>query len=226
MLEKQCHICNQILDISLFHKAGKNTRRKECKNCCNIKRKLNYTKDNRTYITVTCIDCNQSRKVRTDNKSATKTLCGSCSAKRRKGTQNGLSKHPAYKHWKSMHERCNGGGHPKHEKYYVNKGIKVCEEWFNLETFIKWFDTKDYQKGLELDRIDNNKGYLPDNCRFVTRKQNVRNSSVTVKVIRSDGKQYETITDAANELSLRPQAIHNAMKANRPTKGFYFSRCD
>ena len=49
---------------------------------------------------------------------------------------------------------------------YGGRGITVCEEWLNVVGFISWFDSN-YIEGFTLDRIDNDKGYNPDNCRFV-----------------------------------------------------------
>mgnify|MGYP000323778555 CR=1 FL=1 len=64
----------------------------------------------------------------------------------------------------------------KHINYknYGGKGIMVCEEWCRkggFPNFKKWAIKNGWVKGLTLDRIDNNKGYSPDNCRWVTRLQ-------------------------------------------------------
>ena len=57
---------------------------------------------------------------------------------------------------------------------YGGRGITICHEWGNLESFYKWA-IKGYRPGLQIDRIDNSKGYSPDNCRWVTPKQQCRN---------------------------------------------------
>ena len=62
-------------------------------------------------------------------------------------------------------------------KSYGAKGIKVCEEWHNRDNFRKWCNENGYVKGLRLNRIDNNKGYSPDNCRWVTRLQQCYNKT-------------------------------------------------
>lgn len=61
-------------------------------------------------------------------------------------------------------------------EYYAKRGITVCDEWrHSYKPFERWALTNGWKKGLQLDRINNNKGYSPDNCRFVTRTQNMRN---------------------------------------------------
>lgn len=63
---------------------------------------------------------------------------------------------------------------------YYDKGIKVCSEWLNsYELFKKFCLENGYKKGLQIDRIDNSKGYSPDNCRFVTNVVNVNNRNNT-----------------------------------------------
>jgi len=96
-----------------------------------------------------------------------------------------LTKHPFWKMWKGMMERCGlfGRVHTKnHIERYIKRGITVCEEWRNFQTFEKWALANGWKKGLQIDRIDNDRGYSPDNCRFVTPRENLRNKSNTIKV--------------------------------------------
>lgn len=76
--------------------------------------------------------------------------------------------------WQTMKGRCEN---PKREKYkdYGGRGIKVCAEWQSAEHFVRWALSNGYSEGLQLDRIDNNGDYCPENCRFVTPKENSRN---------------------------------------------------
>lgn len=62
-----------------------------------------------------------------------------------------------------------------HPELYFEKGIKVCDEWLGWETFYNWATANGYTDYLELDRKDSNKGYYPDNCRWVTEKQQSEN---------------------------------------------------
>lgn len=78
----------------------------------------------------------------------------------------------AYNSWRGMVQRCNNPNHKSYE-YYGKRGIKVCKRWSSFENFYE--DMGDTKPGLSLDRIDNNKNYSPDNCRWVTYKKQANN---------------------------------------------------
>lgn len=84
-----------------------------------------------------------------------------------------------YSTWITMIHRCED---PKREKYkdYGGRGISVCEEWHDPNSFIDWAYSNGYHEGLQIDRINNDMGYSPDNCRWVTNKVNSRNRRNTV----------------------------------------------
>lgn len=89
-------------------------------------------------------------------------------------TKHGKCNHILYRTWESMKQRCNNSNSTNYANYGA-RGITVSERWSDsFEDFLK--DMEEYHKeGLQLDRIDNNKGYSRENCRWVTRQQNLHN---------------------------------------------------
>ena len=87
---------------------------------------------------------------------------------------HGMTHHPAFGVWRSMKQRFMDPNHPAYYNY-GGRGITVCQEW--AESFERFWEDMGptYQKGLELDRINNEEGYYPGNCRWVSRKINSRN---------------------------------------------------
>lgn len=80
--------------------------------------------------------------------------------------------------WCSMKNRCQCPT-SKSFKNYGGRGIKVCKEWQTFEPFREWALSHGYKEGLSLDRIDNNNGYQPNNCRWAdryTQRNNCRNN--------------------------------------------------
>jgi hypothetical protein len=65
-------------------------------------------------------------------------------------------------------------------KYYGGRGIKICAEWLaDSRTFFQWALDHGWTRGLEIDRINNDKDYSPDNCRIVTHRENSQNRTTT-----------------------------------------------
>lgn len=96
-------------------------------------------------------------------------------------TSHGETKTRLHKIWEGMLARCEYQKHP-HYNEYGGRGITVCEEWHNYNTFKDWAKDNGYSENLTLDRKDNNLNYEPANCRFVTMKeqQNNRRNNHTI----------------------------------------------
>lgn len=125
--------------------------------------------------------------------------------KRRK--THGLSKTHLYKVWVDIKRRCNNKSREDY-RYYGGEGKRVCEEWTeNYEAFYQWALSSGYKDGLTIDRIDNTKGYSPDNCRWVdmTVQANNRRSN---HLLTYKG-ETKSLADWAREYSLNYGALND-----------------
>lgn len=86
-----------------------------------------------------------------------------------------------YNSWSLMRDRCNN---PKNKSfdYYGGAGVSVCGEWDDFTIFLKDMGKKP-SRLHSIDRIDNSKGYFPENCKWSTKKEQSRNRKITVKYI-------------------------------------------
>lgn len=105
---------------------------------------------------------------------------------------HGGSKTRLFRIWASMKSRCENPNR-KDRAYYGGRGITVCDEWKEYEVFSKWAYENGYADNLSIDRIDVNKGYSPENCRWadaITQMNNTRhNRYITV------GGETKTVTE-------------------------------
>jgi hypothetical protein len=92
--------------------------------------------------------------------------------------------HPLYKTYYGMKDRCYNPN-MIHYNNYGGRGITICNEWLDkkdgIKNFITWAEQNGYvpNNGLTIDRINNNKGYSPDNCRWVTWDIQISNRRTT-----------------------------------------------
>lgn len=79
-----------------------------------------------------------------------------------------------YNIWCGIKERCADTSNP----LYGGKGVSICTEWeHDFKSFADWSYAHGYARNLSIDRIDNSKGYSPDNCRWTTFKVQANNTS-------------------------------------------------
>lgn len=89
------------------------------------------------------------------------------------------SSHPLYTTWKGMVSRCHKPNTTRFSDY-GGRGISVCDEWRNsFASFLSWVETSDYSPELSLERMDNDLGYEPLNCKWATQKEQLRNTRKT-----------------------------------------------
>lgn len=102
-----------------------------------------------------------------------------------KWTTHGKANTKLYRVYHSMKDRCERPG-CKSYKDYGARGITVCGEWQSFDPFYTWAMSNGYKEGLTIDRINNDKGYSPDNCRWIPKAQQSANRREDRKMTRKD----------------------------------------
>lgn len=128
---------------------------------------------------------------------------------KRKGTR-------LYTIWIAMRQRCNNPNNSNYPNYGA-KGIKVCKEWKDYNNFYNWAIANGYREDdrkLTIDRINNYKGYEPDNCRFLT-LQEQQNNRTNNHFITFNGETH-TISQWSKILGINVQTIFTRIRKELP----------
>lgn len=127
-----------------------------------------------------------------------------------------------YKSYTCMKERCC---YPHNNRYYKygGRGIKICEEWLkDRTTFFNWALANGYKDGLTIDRIDVNGNYCPENCRWITKREQAKNKTTT-RYLTYKG-ETKSLTEWAQKLHISPETITLRIKKNWPPKMIFSSK--
>lgn len=157
----------------------------------------------------------QANRLRTGNNKSCGCLrsknMASINRKRSGSKQNtNLKSDRIYRIWKGMKARCYSNGHISY-KNYGGRGIKICDEWNeNYECFKEWALSNGYRADLTIDRIDTNGFYEPENCRWVTPKDQANHKRNNV-VIEYNGESG-TVSYWAEKTGLTYSAISCRLK--------------
>ena len=109
-----------------------------------------------------------------------------------------------------MQSRCYNPN-DKLYKDWGGRGIKICNEWVeNIDSFVSWAISNGYQKGLTIDRIDNNGDYFPDNCRWVTLAENNQNRRSSI-FYTYNGKT-QNLQQWCNEYGISRSMVNKRLK--------------
>ena len=131
----------------------------------------------RPYYLCVC-DCGDKREVNLrllENGQSKSCGCLKKEKLSERSKSHGLSKHKLYWVWHKMVKRCEDKNH-RQFKDYGGRGIFICSEWRNnYILFYEWSILNGYTEGLQIDRVNNNYGYSPTNCRWATRTVQQRN---------------------------------------------------
>ena len=120
-----------------------------------------------------------------------------------------LSNTRIYHTWRGMKRRCYDEK-IKEYKYYGARGIKVCDSWMDFEHFYEWSKTSGYTDLLTIDRINNEFGYSPENCKWSTIAEQNRNKR-TSRFILFQGKSM-ILPEWSRRLNIPQQTIRGRIK--------------
>mgnify|MGYP003609392655 CR=1 FL=1 len=132
-------------------------------------------------------------------------------SKGRHPNHGGRKPSPTYNSWRSMVQRCTNPNHTHYERY---KDL-LCEDWLDFNNFLQ--DMGERLEGTSLDRINNDKGYYKENCRWATAEQQVRNRSNSVmnqsiasEILNLYNKGLRT-TEISNLLNISKNNVSNVI---------------
>ena len=173
-------------------------------------------------------DCGNIKSVFGCNLRSDKTRSCGCLSGRR-----GLDKPQRVKHRTTEHDarlRCIYGGMIQRcynenncgYREYGGRGIKMCREWYarnGFWAFRDWALENGYREDLTIDRIDNDKGYSPDNCRWATTREQANNKRNNI-IIEIEGQKH-SLTEWAEKLGIKKRRIENLRAMSHNEEEFY-----
>lgn len=130
----------------------------------------------------------------------------------------GISGTKIYNIFYGMKKRCYNKNDPRYE-HWGGRGIRICDEWLTSpKTFYDWAINNGYRDSLTIKRLDNNKGYSPDNCKWTTSKEQANNRRSNV-YLEYNG-EVKTIAQWSEKLN-----IHYACLWKRHKLGWSDEEC-
>lgn len=175
-----------------------------------------YRKENGKYYWKCVCDCGNTKYVSANNlKSGNTKSCGCLGAENKPPVHiaHGMSRSKLYHIWVAMKQRCEN---PNDRNFlrYGGRGICVCKEWGAFGPFMKWALSNGYVEGkTDIDRKDNDKGYSPENCRFISHKENLMNTHRKLHdVIRGEDI---TLSEAADKYGIHYRLIYQRYKRGK-----------
>lgn len=140
-------------------------------------------------------------------------LSSSCGCFRRDELSNrkthGGTDSRMYRVWCAIKARCLNKNTVAYKDYGA-RGITICDDWkSSYESFRDWALCNGYQEKLSIDRIDNNQGYSPENCRWVDAKAQANNRRSN-RIYEIDGETHN-LTEWANLRGVNPKTLYSRM---------------
>lgn len=169
----------------------------------------------KTYWLCQC-DCGNLKEARSDGLKVIRS-CGCL--KKEQDKINLIANHShkdshsiLYNTWTRMKQRCENPGNSRYERY-GGRGIKICEEWHDYPSFKKWALENGFSPELTIERIDNDKSYEPDNCKWISFPEQANNRKNTIW-IEFQGKT-QNLMQWCNELNLPYKTINIRYKRGK-----------
>lgn len=130
-------------------------------------------------------------------------------AQSKKNITHGKHNTAVYYSWRAMKERCLLKTH-KQYRHYGGRGITVCQRWMRFENF---YEDMGDPSGLTLDRIDNNKGYSKENCRWATMLEQSNNKRTNIFIKYQDRRM--TLAELSREVGISHDTLWRRYKAGK-----------
>ena len=161
--------------------------------------------DKRWWARCVCLACNNEKSIRKDSLLGFGGKVRSCGCITKellseshsvKSSMGSVDK-PEYRNWEAMNTRCNDLNNPD----YGGRGITVCARW--RDSFDSFLEDMGNKPGPEysIERIDNSKGYEPDNCRWATREEQSNNTRRNT-LVEYNGRT-QTLAQWGKELGIK-----------------------
>lgn len=161
-------------------------------------------------------DCGKEIVVRGGHLREGQKACQQCALieKNKSSAKHHMSRSKLYNTYYAMLKRCYTPSCASYGRY-GGRGISVCDEWRNAENgflnFAKWANSHGYSEDLSIDRIDVDKGYSPDNCRWVTMAEQASNRSNT-PFVTYNGETH-ALSEWAKKLDIPRKNLYCRLKS-------------
>lgn len=134
--------------------------------------------------------------------------CGCLLYEQKTRLTHGMTGTVLHNRWLNMKSRCFNQKNKRYARY-GGRGITICPEWMDFSNFYKWSMENGFSENLSIDRIENDKGYSPENCRWASAKQQANNTSRNVKILYNG--EEKTLSEWCELLNLNYKLIHGRM---------------
>lgn len=147
--------------------------------------------------------------------------CGCVSGTLEHGECRGEKPSRLYNIWRDMRSRCDN---PRNVGYhlYGGRGIRVASEWEKFAPFKAWAESNGYDDGLTIDRVDANGDYAPENCRWVTNREQQRNKRNTIWIEVRGIRQ--SLPEWAERLGVSKSALYKRRKDPDKLEAYILAR--